>query len=410
MATLAAKVSPILGTMTFGAEAQVCPDAAGILLRTFVGASCAKTPSGALIDTARIYQQATPEGDTEATLGGIFAMFPSLAQRSSIATKANPSMPPHFSLSRQSVVEQCRTSLEKLGVDCVDIFYLHSPDIKTDINDTLTGIDELHKAGQFKEFGLSNYPAWAVVDIWHRCKARGIILPTVYQGMYNVITRDMEREIVPVAREFGLRLYMYNPLAGGLLSGRYSKVEDLASATEGRFSAQFDNALGTQIKAGTQIYRSRYSKEPIFAGLSELHRACALDSGYPTQPEEPLSVEDTTSVVDGCKVRVIVQETVAKPKGFQMADVALRWLIHHSCLAQGDGIILGVSKSEHLVANLAAWQAGPLPSHLLDACESAWAAAQPACEAYFRGYGAQPGGIERFLALKAEQAAKEGSD
>lgn len=70
-----------------------------------------------------------------------------------------------------------------------------------------------------------------MVDIWHRCKRRGMVLPTVYQGAYNVITRDMEREIVPVARHFGLRLYMYNPLAGGLLSGRYKQLGALRTSS-----------------------------------------------------------------------------------------------------------------------------------------------------------------------------------
>merc|ERR1740120_329940 len=106
-------------------------------------------------------------------------------------------MGPHFNLSKQSVMEQCNTSLQKLGVESIDLFYLHSPDIETDLDDTLAGIDELHKQGKIKEFGLSNYPAWAVVDIWYRCKARGMVVPTVYQGMYNAITLDMEREIVP---------------------------------------------------------------------------------------------------------------------------------------------------------------------------------------------------------------------
>merc|ERR1712136_365875 len=115
----------------------------------------------------------------------------------------------------QSATEQCETSLEKLGLDCLDLLYLHWPDVKTDVNDTLDGIEHLHTSGKIREFGLSNYPAWAVVDIWYRCKVRGMVLPTVYQGIFNVVTRDMEREIFPVAREFGLRLYMYNPLAAG---------------------------------------------------------------------------------------------------------------------------------------------------------------------------------------------------
>eukprot|EP00931_Biecheleriopsis_adriatica_P087697 TRINITY_DN62126_c0_g1_i1.p1 TRINITY_DN62126_c0_g1~~TRINITY_DN62126_c0_g1_i1.p1 ORF type:complete len:426 (+),score=95.75 TRINITY_DN62126_c0_g1_i1:32-1309(+) len=407
------KVFPILGTMTFGEKGQVKPDAVGPLLTSYIGAGCSKSPSGAMIDTARIYQQATPDGDTEATLGRVFDMFPSLLRRSSLATKANSSMGPHFSLSKQSVIEQCNTSLEKLGVDCIDLFYLHSPDIKTDLEDTLDGIQELHKAGKIKEFGLSNYPAWAVVDIWHRCKRRGMVLPTVYQGMYNVLTRDMEREIVPVAREFGLRLYMYNPLAGGLLAGKYSKLEDITDSTQGRFSDEFDSAFGSQAKAGTVLYRARYGKSAIMEGVNLLQQACEPKKEPAAQSSDSKVVQDTVSDIDGRRVRVIVSETTggsSPPEGSQMASIALRWLIHHSCLSGGDGIILGVSKSSHLVANLAAWQAGPLPKELVEACDAAWEAARPACEAYFRGYGAQPGGIEGFLAQKAQSKDDRQSD
>ena len=182
--TAASGVVPILGTMTVGREGQVKGDVAGTLLRSLIGASCAKTPRGVLVDTARMYQKGCPDGDTEATLGEIFGDYPSLAKRVSMATKANPDTPPHNSLSRQSVIDQCDTSLEKMELDCIDLFYLHYPDIKTDIDDTLSGIEELHKQGKILEFGLSNYPAWAVVDIWHRCKSRGMVLPTVYQGIY----------------------------------------------------------------------------------------------------------------------------------------------------------------------------------------------------------------------------------
>ena len=389
-----AMVFPILGTMNFGSEGQVKMQAAQGFLSSFAGSSCAKTPCGAMIDTARIYNHSFPEGDTETTLGQIFQTLPSLQKRCHLATKASP----QWSLSKASVIEQCNTSLEKLGIDCVDLFYLHAPDIRTDINDTLEGIDQLHKEGKIKEFGLSNYPAWAVVDIWHRCKSRGMILPTVYQGAYNVITRDMEREIVPVARHFGLRLYMYNPLAGGLLSGRYSKIEDVMNATSGRFSAEFDSAFGKSFKAGTVIYRKRYAKEPAFEALEILMSAAPKES---TQPGEV--VHDKTTVVDGQKVRVVVSETKEPTRaGPTLAEVALRWLIHHSYLRKGDGIIIGASKQEHLVANLAAWQAGPLPTPLLEACEAAWTVSRSCCESYFRGYGALPGGIEAFLSLQDE--------
>jgi aflatoxin B1 aldehyde reductase len=214
------------------------------------GGAGAQAAGSVLVDTARIYQVGTPDADTETVLGQVFAENPTLRDGCSIATKCHPIIAPHQSLSRQSVVDQCDASLSRLRAESVDLFYLHMPDIHTDMEDTLDGVAELHDAGKIKEFGLSNYPAWKMADIWHRCQKRGMILPTVYQGMYNGITRDFEREVVPMLREFGMRAYMYNPLAGGLLTGRYATISDLTSAEEGRFSVEFDKAFGLTIKAG----------------------------------------------------------------------------------------------------------------------------------------------------------------
>jgi len=350
-------MSVVLGTMTFGAEAQVPYSGVVEQLRAFTKAG------HVLVDTARLYQCGTPDGDTETLLGRAFAEHPDIRAACSVATKVNPSMEPHKALTRVSVIEQCETSLKKLGMESVDILYLHWPDIKTPIEETLGAISDLHKAGKFKEFGLSNFPAWKVVDVHHRCRATGTVVPTVYQGMYNIITRDMERELLPVVRELGMRLYTYNPLAGGLLSGRYTKVEDMQNATNGRFSAEFDSAFGLVKKAG-KGYQARYGKDEFFEALSVLADACN-ESGIP------------------------------------MSEAALRWLFHHSLLngKRGDGVVLGASNISHLHSNLDAWHAGPLPLSVHEACNRAWALAAPACDSYFRGYGAEAGGIEGHLAL-----------
>jgi len=96
----------------------------------------------------------------------------------SIATKAAPP------LTRSAIREKCEASLAALQTDCVDLYYLHQPDVTVELDETLSTVNELHQEGKFKEFGLSNYAGWEVVDIWHRCKEKGWVLPTVYQGMY----------------------------------------------------------------------------------------------------------------------------------------------------------------------------------------------------------------------------------
>merc|ERR1711937_425413 len=121
-----------------------------------------------------------------------------------------------------------------MGVDKVSLFYLHGPDTKNSIEDTLGAIKSLHEEGRFDEFGLSNYCAWEVAHIWHLCDKMGMVKPTVYQGMYNAVTRDVERELLPVLRQFQIRFYAYNPLAGGVLTGRYRSADE--EQKEGRFA------------------------------------------------------------------------------------------------------------------------------------------------------------------------------
>merc|ERR1719240_1017837 len=104
------------------------------------------------------------------------------------------------------------------------------------------------------------------------------------------------------------------------------------------------------MKAGTELYRNRYSKDPIFEGLTALRNACAPASTE-NQGKDGYVV-DEKSVVNGVRVHLQVTENAPVAQGHDMANVALRWLLHHSQLAEGDGIIIGVSKNQHLTANL----------------------------------------------------------
>jgi hypothetical protein len=104
---------------------QVKKDAVRSILEAFAGCDAVRVSGKALLDTARIYQSGTPEADTETVLGEIFRESPALRDFFYVATKANVMMPPHRSLARDSVIEQCDTSLAKLGLSSIDLFYLH---------------------------------------------------------------------------------------------------------------------------------------------------------------------------------------------------------------------------------------------------------------------------------------------
>ncbi len=308
----------ILGTMTFGP--QVDADGSREMLKLFVETGRRE------IDTAYVYN----DGETERILGSIInnGEYDSFV----IGTKVNPRITGR--LDAQAVNTQFGESLSRLGRDAADILYFHFPDPNTPIESALEAAAELHAKGKFKELGLSNFPAWMVVDIWHLCKERGWPRPAVYQGMYNGLSRKPEDELFPALRKLGMRFYAYNPLAGGLLSGKYSSISD--SPSPGRFTHRPN-------------YRNRYWKESFFEAVGLLTEKC-------------------------------------READINLSEAAFRWLAHHSCLdeSQGDAIIIGASKINHLEENLASGGKGALPEPVAEAFGAAWEKTRPDSPEYFR--------------------------
>ncbi|XP_060766457.1 aflatoxin B1 aldehyde reductase member 2-like isoform X2 [Neoarius graeffei] len=206
----------VLGSMTFGGRADA--DTSAKMVRVFLERGHSE------LDSAFMYT----DGEAE-TLIGAMQLPPAVR----ISTKANPW--DGKTLKPESVCSQLETSLKRLRAQSIDIFYLHAPDHENPILDTLRTCNELYKEGKFKEFGLSNYASWEVAEIHSICKHNSWVLPTVYQGMYNAITRQVETELLPCLRHFGMRFYAYNPLAGGLLTGKYQYEDKDGAQPSGRF-------------------------------------------------------------------------------------------------------------------------------------------------------------------------------
>ncbi|MFT5896656.1 MAG: aflatoxin B1 aldehyde reductase [bacterium] len=308
----------VLGTMTF--SDQVDETTAIDMLRMFRA-----TPHRE-VDTAYVYNK----GKTEILLGRLNESY--ALQGIALAGKANPSV--GNGLSPESVSMQLNESLTRVKQDAFDMFYLHSPDLNTPISDTLACVDEHYRNGRFGRFGLSNYAAWQVAEIVELCKHHGWVQPTVYQGMYNALTRDVERELLPCLAHYKMSFYAYNPLAGGMLSGKYDSVDSQPSS--GRF-ASFNG------------YQERYWKPDMFSVVQSFAKACKACDIAP-------------------------------------ASAALRWLVHHSAIAQPNNhaIILGSSTVAHLEQNLIACEAGPLPDSILQSLDKGWDKVQPVCIKYFR--------------------------
>ena len=189
--------------------------------------------------------------------------------------------------------------------------------------------------GKVKEWGLSNYAAWQVVEIYHLCLRNAWRPPIVYQGMYNMLTRDVEKELFPAIRSCGMCFYAYNPLAGGLFTGKYSFHDDPKS---GRFTSE--TFWGNK-------YRSRFWHKSMFDALDTIN-------------------------------------SLADKHNSSLLSVAMRWLVHHSKLGQGDAVIIGGSSVQHIESNVDACREGPLPEELVQAIDAAWESSRHICPNYFR--------------------------
>ena len=318
--TMANKVKLVLGTMTFG-ESVFQPDVEAFI-KAFLDAGYDE------LDTAYVYN----EGRCEWLVGEALKAVD--RGKVKVATKVNPRI--SGKLDAQAAYKQLNESLERLRLNYVDVFYLHFPDPQTPVHSVLEACGELHRQGKFKELGLSNFPAWMVADVWHTCKANGWVQPTVYEGIYNPLTRKAETELKAALEHFGMRFYAYNPLAGGLLTGRYARFDD--APTDGRFTHRPN-------------YQGRYWKKSYFDAVQLLKAAC-------------------------------------EKQGITTIEATYRYLAYHSMLAAGSGnaIIIGASKLDHLRQNMEAIKAGPLPEMLVQAFEQAWSLCKADSPEYFTLY------------------------
>ena len=312
-------VDLILGTMTFG-ESVFSPEV-GEFINAFLDEGYEE------LDTAYVYN----EGNCERLLGEV---LPELGRPYKIATKVNPRI--SGKLDADAAYKQVNESLERMKLSSVDTVFLHFPDPATPVESVLGAMADLHEQGKYRELGLSNFPAWMVADVWHICDQRGWVKPTVFEGIYNPLTRKAENELNACLNNFGMRFYAYNPMCGGLLTGRYGKFED--APTDGRFTHRPN-------------YQKRYWKKSFFEAVDLIREA-------------------------------------AEKHGITTIEATYRWLAYHSMLdsERGDAILIGASKLNHLKQNMEAIKAGPLPEDIVGAFENAWTVTKGDSPEYFTLY------------------------
>ncbi|KAL1521890.1 hypothetical protein AB1Y20_021541 [Prymnesium parvum] len=314
-----------LGTMTFGwshASSAVDGGVAAAMVEKFVQSG------GAHVDSARIYAA----GQTEPLVGAACRPFRAAL---ALGSKAHPSQA--GGLSAEGMRAQLAASLEALGADSLDEFYLHQPDPGAPLLESLQCADALLREGRVRAVGMSNYHASEMARAFSLCEAHGLQKPSVYQGLYNPLNRMVEAELLPLLRQHGCSFVAYNPLAAGLLTGAHKREGEVLP---GRFK---DNPN----------YLPRFYTSPNFIALENIRSTC-------------------------------------EAAGLSLVQATYQWLLRHSALNESDGPLIGASSLSQLEENLdacrAAATAKPLPTAVHAAMEGAWSITRKNAFDYWRSY------------------------
>jgi len=288
------KVSELcLGTMTFGGRGMWT--AIGTLPQEKVNALVKQSVDGGInfIDTANVYSEGLSEQMTGKAIRDLGLKREDLI----IATKVRGQMgkgPNDSGLSRKHILQQADESLVRLKMDYIDLYQIHGFDPLTPMEETLDALDTLVKSGKVRYIGCSNLAAWQIMKALGISAQEHLSKFVSLQAYYTIAGRDLEREVVPLLLDQGLGLMVWSPLAGGLLSGKYSRN---AQSTEGR-RANFD---------------------------------------FP-----PVNKEKAFNIID-------LMQIIATEKQLTVAQIALAWLLHQTVVTS---VIIGANKPQQLSDNL----------------------------------------------------------
>jgi aryl-alcohol dehydrogenase (NADP+) len=286
-----------LGTMTFGLQSDETQSRAILDAAAEGGID--------FLDAADVYPlggDASTTGRTEEILGRWLA-----GKRGQfvVATKCGGRTGPgpwDQGASRKHILDAIDASLRRLKTDYVDLYQLHFYDPATPLDETLEALDAIVRAGKARYVGVSNWPAYKVARALGRGELKNLARLASVQPRYNLLFRQFERDLLPLCQEEGIAVIPYNPLAGGLLTGKHAES---GAPTEGtRFT--LGNAAGT--------YQARYWHEREFAAVETLRH-------------------------------------LAQDIGMSMTTMAVAWTLAHPAVTSP---IIGASRPEQLADNLAA--------------------------------------------------------
>jgi aryl-alcohol dehydrogenase-like predicted oxidoreductase len=249
------------------------------------------------IDTANVYTT----GQSEQFVGGALKALGIRRSDIVVATKAMGAMGEgknDSGVGRKHLLDQIDASLERLGLDHVDLYQIHGWDPLTPMEEALEALNDIVRSGRARYIGVSNWAAWQIAKALGISERRGWAKFVSDQAYYTVAGRDLERELAPMLLSEGLGLMVWSPLAGGLLSGKYDLSPEGAKG-EGR--------------------RANFDFPPV-----DLTRAVPL---------------------------VATMNSMAEKRGVSVAQIALAWLLYHPVVST---VIVGAKRADQLADNIAA--------------------------------------------------------
>ena len=289
------KVSELcLGTMTFGGKGRF--QVIGNLGQAQVDQLTKSAIDGGInfIDTANVYSEGWSEELTGQSIRNLGLHRDDLI----IATKVRGKMgegPNDSGLTRKHIILQAEASMRRLQIDYIDLYQIHSYDPLTPFGETLSALDHLVQSGKVRYIGASNLAAWQLMKALDYSHYHDIAKFVSLQAYYTIAGRDLERELIPLLQHEKLGLLVWSPLAGGLLSGKYSR--DKEKESDGR-RANFD---------------------------------------FP-----PINKERAFDIID-------LLQPMAKAKNTSVAGLALAWLLQKPFVTS---VIIGANKMDQLEDNL----------------------------------------------------------
>jgi len=291
------KVSELcLGTMTFGGKGYF--KAIGSLGQEPIDAIMKRSIDEGInfIDTANVYSEGLSETLTGQSIRNLGLHRDDLV----IATKVRGSMgagPNDSGLTRKHIMQHAEASLKRLNIEYIDLYQIHSFDPLTPFEETLGALDDLVKSGKVRYIGASNLASWQLMKALGYSTYNYLAKFVSLQAYYTIAGRDLEREVIPLLTDQKVGLMVWSPLAGGLLSGKYTRNEE---NKEGGRRANFD---------------------------------------FP-----PVNRDRAFDIID-------VLQPMAAAKGATVAQLALAWLLHQPAVTS---VIIGANKQEQLEDNLKA--------------------------------------------------------